>query len=93
VLSSRYDEARHAIVTGTRFSPTTQFFASDRAPLGYDCDREPSWDRTGDWKARQLWSRAVERERGCPRKQHRVALSRGQLEPGAEARMSMCWDH
>ena len=40
VLSSRYDEARHAIVAGTRFSPTTQFFASDRAPLGYDCDRE-----------------------------------------------------
>ena len=27
-------------MAGTRFSPTTQFFASDRPPLGYDCDRE-----------------------------------------------------
>jgi cellobiose phosphorylase len=40
ILSSRYDEDRHAIVAGTRFSPTTQFFASDRPPLGFDCDRE-----------------------------------------------------
>ncbi len=40
ILSSRYDEDRQAIVTGTRFSPTVQFFASDRPPLGYDSDRE-----------------------------------------------------
>ena len=40
ILSSRYDQACQAIVARTRFSPTTQFFASDRAPLGYDCDRE-----------------------------------------------------
>ncbi|MGA2471785.1 MAG: glycosyl hydrolase family 65 protein [Solirubrobacteraceae bacterium] len=40
ILSSAYDADRHAILTRTRFSPTTQFFASDREPVGYDCDRE-----------------------------------------------------
>ena len=40
ILSSRYDEDLNAIVAGTRFSPTAQFFASDRPPLGYDSDRE-----------------------------------------------------
>ena len=40
VVSSHYDEQRHAILAGTKFSPTTEFFASDRPPLGYDCDRE-----------------------------------------------------
>ena len=40
ILSSRYDQDLNAIVAGTRFSPTAQFFASDRRPLGYDSDRE-----------------------------------------------------
>jgi cellobiose phosphorylase len=40
ILSSRYDEDLNAIVAATRFSPTTQFFASDRRPLGFDSDRE-----------------------------------------------------
>ncbi len=40
ILSSRYDQDLNAIVAGTRFSPTAQFFASDRPPLGYDSDRE-----------------------------------------------------
>ena len=40
ILSSRYDETCQAILAGTRFSPTTQFFASDRPPLGFDCDRD-----------------------------------------------------
>ena len=40
VVSSRYDETLNAIVTGTKFSPTRQFFSSDRPALGYDSDRE-----------------------------------------------------
>jgi cellobiose phosphorylase len=40
VVGSHYDAARFAILAGTRFSPTRQFFASDKAPDGYDCDRE-----------------------------------------------------
>jgi cellobiose phosphorylase len=40
VVNSRYDGERKAILAGTKFSPTTQFFASNRQPLGYDCDRE-----------------------------------------------------
>ncbi len=40
VVSSHYDEGLQAIVTGTKFSPTKQFFAADRLPLGYDSDRE-----------------------------------------------------
>ena len=40
ILSSHYEAGCHAIVAATRFSPTTQFFASDRPPHGYDCDRE-----------------------------------------------------
>ncbi|MGP8163290.1 MAG: GH36-type glycosyl hydrolase domain-containing protein [Acidimicrobiales bacterium] len=40
IVSSRYDEAHFAIVAGTKFQDTRVFFASDRKPKGYDCDRE-----------------------------------------------------
>jgi cellobiose phosphorylase len=40
VVSSRYDALDHTIATATRFSKTREFFASDRPPAGYDCDRE-----------------------------------------------------
>jgi cellobiose phosphorylase len=40
IVGSRLDEATGAILVGTRFRPTTYFFAADRAPLGYDSDRE-----------------------------------------------------
>ena len=40
VVSARFDPEMGAIVASTRFRPTTTFFASDRPPLGWDCDRE-----------------------------------------------------
>ena len=40
IVSSRYDRETAAILVGTKFKPTTYFFASDRVPLGYDSDRE-----------------------------------------------------
>jgi len=88
VLSSRYDEARHAIVTGTRFSPTTQFFASDRAPLGYDCDREafvgpyPGLESPAVVVAGSRTGARLPAETTCGSLFHEVSL-----EPGAEARI------
>ena len=40
VVSARFDPEVGAIVAATRFRPATTFFASDRPPLGWDCDRE-----------------------------------------------------
>ena len=88
ILSSHYDETCQAIMARTRFSPTTQFFASDRPPLGYDCDRESFVGRCrGDWRSRQLlWlvSRMGASLRGnnIGSLYHEVCL-----EPGAEAKV------
>jgi cellobiose phosphorylase len=40
VLSASFQPEQRAILATTRFLPTTTFFASDRAPIGYDCSRE-----------------------------------------------------
>ncbi len=40
VMSARFDPEMGAILASTRFRPTTTFFASNRPPRGWDCDRE-----------------------------------------------------
>lgn len=40
IVSSRWDAASGAILVGTKFRPTTSFFAADAPPIGYDGDRD-----------------------------------------------------
>ena len=56
IVSSAYDGANHAIVAGTRFQKTRQFFASDRTPRATTATGRPSSAVTGGWRRRWLWS-------------------------------------
>ena len=91
ILSSRYDEDRHAIVAGTRFSPTTQFFASDRPPLGYDCDREAFVGPYRGLEDPWLSSRADPSGSEAPRGNNIGSLCHEiRLEPGARSQDRLC---
>ena len=86
IVSSRYDEGSHAIVTGTRFSPTRQFFASDRPPLGYDSDREAFVGRCRGLEAPAAVVAGTPSRSEAPRGNNIGSLYHEiSLEPGTEA--------
>jgi cellobiose phosphorylase len=86
IVSSCYDEACHAIVTGTRFSPTRQFFASDKPPAGFDSDREAFVGRNRGLEAPIVVERGAPAGTEAPRGNNIGALSHEvHLEPGAVA--------
>jgi cellobiose phosphorylase len=61
IVSSRYDAPRSTIVTGTRFLATTEFFASNLPPDGYDCDREVFVGRCRGLEAPEVVERGTSR--------------------------------
>ncbi len=88
ILSSRYDEQRQAILARTRFSSTTQFFASDRPPLGYDCDRDAFVGRCRGLEEPAVVVAGAPNRSEAPRGNNIGSLYHEiSLEPGAQARI------
>jgi cellobiose phosphorylase len=86
IVNSAYDGANHAIVAGTRFQKTRQFFASDRTPKGYDCDREAFVGRYRGLEAPEVVERGASRRSESARGNSIGSLSHEfRLRPGAEA--------
>jgi cellobiose phosphorylase len=84
IVGSRLDEDTGAILVGTKFTPTTYFFAADRSPLGYDCDRETFVGRYRDLADPLVVTAGASTNTGSPRGNsigslsHEVSLAAGE---------------
>ena len=88
IVSSRYDPDHRAIVSGTKFRTTRGFFASDRTPKGFDCDREAFVGRYRGLEAPEVVEEGRSRRSESARGNSIGSLSHEfRLGPGAETRL------
>lgn len=89
IVSSRFDAASGAILVGTRFQPTTSFFAADQASLGHDGDRETFVGRYHDLADPAVVVTGEPTNTGSPRGNSIGSLCHDiTLEPGGQARLT-----
>jgi len=83
IFHSRYMEGM--LLSGTQFSPTKTFFASNSQPVGYDTDREKFVGRGRDLSRPVVVEEGVTRQSEAPRGNNIACLHHEfELEPSAE---------